>query len=467
LVLDGAKLQALRKAKGLSRMRLSDLSKGGVHSLSEATLKRAENGEPVYSATAHSLAQLLDVPLEDLLLVTTVLAMPQQPMIAVMPLQAWSADAQPFADGLAEDVITRLSRWWFPILARTSSLGAAPIDARAAARAAGAKYWVDGSVRRDGDRLRVTVQFADVDSGTIISRRAYDRPFVDVFDVQRELAGAVLSELSPRVLDAEIRSFDDRDPEDLDAWQEALVGAWHFYRRTAQDNAQARALLEHALRRDKRMPLAWHTLALAHQQDLINQWCESPQRSLLQLEEVSGEFERLYPEEAWAQVSSAYLDVYKGRRASAMARLVAAIEADPNGCLAYTLYGQTLAMNREPDRGLEQFEVALRLNPRDTERWSTYTGMALAHFVAERYEETIDAAQEAVRIRPNASFAYATLASAHSRLNHMPEARQAVQSMLAIQPDMSLRGILSIMGSTDEDIRERYLEGLKRAGLGG
>jgi adenylate cyclase len=148
-----------------------------------------------------------------------------------------------------------------------------------------------------------------------------------------------------------------------------------------------------------------------------------------------------------------------------MARLVAAIEADPNACLAYTLYGQTLAMNREPDRGIEQFEIALRLNPRDTERWSTYTGMALAHFAAERYEDTITAAKEAVRIRPNAGFAYATLASALSILGHMPEAREAVQTLLTIQPDMSLRGILSIMGSTDEDIRTRYLEALKRAGL--
>lgn len=468
LLLDGAKVEALRKSNGLSRAQLAERSKGSLHALSEATIKRIEKGEAVYAATAYSLALLLGVPLAQLLAVNSTLTMPQQPpMIAVMPLQAWSPDARPFADGLAEDVITRLSRWWFPILARTSSLGVAPDDPRDAARTAGAKYWVDGNVRRDADRLRVTVQFADVDSGTIITRRAFDRPFADVFDVQRELSGAILSELSPRVLDFEVKRFEHCDPSDLDAWQEALIGAWHFYRRTALDNARARVLLENALNRDKRMPLAWHTLALTHQQDLINQWCESPQHSLSQLEAVTGEFERLYPEEAWAQVSSAYLDVYKGRRARAMARLVAAIEADPNTCLAYTLYGQTLAMNREPDRGIEQFEIALRLNPRDTERWSTYTGMALAHFAAERYAETIEAAQEAVRIRPNASFAYATLASAHSVLGNMPEARQAVQTMLAVQPDMSLRGILSIMGSTDEDIRARYLEALKRAGLEG
>lgn len=472
LRLDGGKVKALRRAKGFSRDGLEAASKSGPHkdgrnSFSTATIKRAEHGEPIYVSNAHSLAVLLETPLHELLLpgeAVDQVAARAQPMIAVMPLHVADGDTGPFADGLAEDLITRLRRFWFPIIERPSSL-VPSLDPRSAAKALGAKYWVDGTVRRAAGEIRVTVQLADVDTGAILARYPYERRFADVFELQHELTAAIVADLSPQLLDVEVRRLSDRDPKDLDAWHQALLGAWHFYRRTPGDNAQARSLLGEALHRDRHMPLAWYTLALTHQQDLINQWSEHPQRSIAALQEVGSEFERYYPDEAGAQVACAYLDVYKGQRDSAMARLAAAIDIDPNTCLAYTLYGQTLAMAGEPDRGLEQFDVALRLNPKDTERWSTYVGMALAHFVAERYEDAVASATNAVRVRPSAAFPYAVLASAHALLGNLTEARQALRTMLHLQPSMSARGIAAVTGSTDKDIGKRFLEGLRRAGL--
>jgi len=467
---EGKKLEALRRGKVGSRQKVASASERTPHNVSVATIKRAERGAPVYLNTAHSIAALLGSPLHELLAGDPLApadpaGIAQPPMIAVLPLRTTDGEAASFADGLADDVITRLSRFWFPVIARTSSLNAVSGDAQEAAKALGAQYWIDGTVRRAGSRLRVTVQLAHAGNGTIVFRDAYECALGEVFRKQNELTSAILAGLSPRLLEVETRRFERCDPSDLDAWQESLLGAVHFYRRTADDNARARALLASAVRRDSHMPLAWYTLALTHQQDLINQWSKSPRSSLEALQQVSHELERLYPDEASSQVACAYLDVYQGQRDAAIDRLTAAIELDPNACLAYTLYGQALAMAGEPDRALEQFEVALRLNPKDTERWSTFTGIALTHFTAERYAEAVRRARAAVRLRPNAAFAYAVLASALAHLGKVEDAKRTLVAMREHQPGMSLQGLAHVMGSANKEVGDRYLAGLRSAGL--
>jgi adenylate cyclase len=183
------------------------------------------------------------------------------------------------------------------------------------------------------------------------------------------------------------------------------------------------------------------------------------------MESVCTELKRLYPDEAGSQIAAAYLDVYAGRREGAMDRLCRAIELDPNMASAYGLYGQTLAMAKEPDRSLEQFETALSLSPRDTERWSIYIGMALAHFAAARYERAIEAAQIAMRLRPTLPFTHGVIASARAHLGDLEQARAAVLSMLDSQPSTQLSAVEFLMASVDAEIAARYLAGLERAGL--
>jgi TolB-like protein/Tfp pilus assembly protein PilF len=452
----------------MSRRALADRSVEVKLFFSEATIKRAEGGEAIYANTAGGLARLLGRPLVELLAngAGEDAAEAQKPTIAVSAFRT-SEGAETLAEGLTEDLITRLGRWWFPIIARTSTITGTDTEPRTVGRELNARYVVEGNVRREGTELRVTAQLVDTQSGLAVARHAYVRQFRAVFALQNELTTAIVGDLGPALLDLEAKGLERREPEDLDAWQQALLGAWHFYRRTAEDNARARVLLSEALRRDGHMPLAWYSLALTHQQDIINQWATSPRDSLTGLAEICSEFERRYPTEAWSHVVSAYLDVYQGRRDAAMSRLREAIEIDPNACAAYGLYGQTLAMAREPDQGLEQFELALRLSPKDRERWSIYTGIALAHFVAERYEETIATAKEAARIRPNVAFAYGAMASAQAHLGNLGEARTALETMLRIEPKTTQSGIVSVLGSTEKDIGARYLAGLRLAGLPG
>lgn len=453
-------------ALGLGRPQLAERSKGGPHFLSATTIKRLERGESVYASTAGSYAALVGKPLRELLEDSELDGeTAHRPALAVFPFRALGDESTPFVEGLAEDLITRLNRWWFPVIARTSTLGSETADPARTARQLDARYWVDGSVQRADGVLRVTAQLVDAESGAIVARHAYDGRFQTVFAAQDELTAAIVSDLGSRLVDAETARFAGCDPSDLDAWQQALLGAWHFYRRTADDNARARTLLQQALKRDPDMPIAWYALALTYQQDVVNQWCSDSRGSIAELGAVCTEFERRYPEEAWSRVASAYLDVYAGRRDAAMSRLREAIDRDPNTCQAYALYGQTLAMAKDPDRALEQFEVALRLSPRDTERWAIHTGIALAHFVAERYEQTVAAAREASYVRPGIAFPYGAMASAHALLGNLAEARDAIANMFRVAPNTTLNGIVAIMGSTEKEIGKRYLEGLQRAGL--
>jgi adenylate cyclase len=451
---DGAKVREARLALGLSQAALSEHTMGTPHMLSPVSVKRAELGEPIYASTAACLANALGVPLASILPVGGP-GLPDDgahPAVAVLAFRGQPDDTV-FADGLADDLITRLSCWWFPVIARTSTLGTMAPEPAARARELGIGYWIEGGIRRSGSRLLVSARLVDAPSQRVISSQAY------------ELTTAILNDLSPRLLDAQVTRIEGRDPTDLSAWQQALLGAWHFYHRTPTDNATARDLLAGALKRERHLPIAWFALALTYQQDIVNQWTTDPAAALTSLARVSEEFSGLYPSEASAHIVSAYLDVYLGRRDSAMSHLTEAIDIDPNASLAYGLYGQTLAMAGKADPALEQLEIALRLSPRDSERWTVHTSIALAHFVAARYEETVRAAHEATRIRPGMAFPYAVMASAHAHLGNRTDAKTALAGMVGVDSKTTLQGLRGIMASTAPEIGARFLDGIARAGL--
>jgi len=450
----------------LSQVALSEHTLGTPHVLSAVSVKRAEQGEPIYASTAACLANALGVPLASILPpgIPELAEDCAQPAVAVLAFRAQPDDTV-FADGLADDLITRLSCWWFPVIARTSTLGTMAPEPATRARELGIGYWIEGNIRRAGSRLLVSAHLVDAPSQRIISSQAYEREATDVFVMQRELTTAILNDLSPRLLDAQVTRIEGRDPTDLSAWQQALLGAWHFYHRTPAANATARELLSGALKRERHLPIAWFALALTYQQDVVNQWTPDPAAALSRLAQVSEEFSGLYPSEASTHIVSAYLDVYLGRRDSAMSHLTEAIDIDPNASLAYGLYGQTLAMAGKADAALEQLELALRLSPRDSERWTVHTSIALAHFVAARYEDTVYAAREATRIRPRMAFPYAVMASAHAHLGNTMDAKTALAGMVGVDSKTTLQGLRAIMASTDPEIGARFLDGIARAGL--
>lgn len=458
-----------RKRKGLSRERLAERSRGG---LSVATLKRLERGDAVYLDTARRLAELLEVPLADLARAALDVPDPRDlaghPAIAVLPFEVIGGDpgGRFFADGLVEDLLTRLGQRWFPIIARSSSFKyTTPPEPSTVRAELGAHYVIEGSLRRDGGQIRLTARLTETATAQQLWACTYERPVAGVFELQDELASAIVGQVDSVLLEAAVRRQAGRDPSDLSAWELSLQGSFAFHTRTGSGNTKARTLFEQALRREPMIPLAWFQLVMTHQRDVVNQWSSDAAGSVRAMAATCAEFARHCPTDPRLQVASAFADVYLGERRQAMGRLREAIALDPNATSAYSLYGQTLAMANEPDEAIEQFEVAMRLSPRDAELWSLHTSVALCHFVAGRYAEMLEWADRAVLTRPELPFPYGTVAVAHASLGHDAEARAAVAEMLTIAPNTSARGVEPILRSTNPEIGERYVAALRRAGL--
>ena len=182
-----------------------------------------------------------------------------RPAIAVLALQNLSGDPEQeyFADGIAEDILTRLAMWrWMPVIARNSSFAykGKSIDVRRIGRELGARYVLEGSVRKAGGRVRVTGQLIDTESGHHIWADRYDRSLDDIFAVQDEIADAIISALEPAVGEAEMQRTRLKPPASFDAWELHQRGMWHFSRNTKEDFVEARESFERAIEIDLTSP---------------------------------------------------------------------------------------------------------------------------------------------------------------------------------------------------------------------
>jgi TolB-like protein/Tfp pilus assembly protein PilF len=466
VIVDGERMARARREAGLTQEALAELATG-PHCLGLSSIKRAERGQAVDLSTAATISHLLKVPLRELVKQAIDPSWLPKPTLTVTRLRSLGSDPEQShtADGFGVELKVRLHRLWFPVVASEAPLNAEELAPGVAEHDLGTHYLVSGTLAdRDGE-LRVSVEVTDLGSKQLRWANSYVRAHSKMFELQREIATSIASELNQGLVNLEAAKLEGYAPKDLNAWQQGIAGAWHFYRRSPQDNTTARGLLGAALKRDRSMPLAWYCLALTHQQDLVNQWTENSRASIGALSEVCHEFERHYRDEPWSQIASAYVDIYLGERARAEDRLVSAIDSDPNISHAYALYGQTLAMRQEPEAALVQFDTALRFGPRDADRWTIHTGIALTHFAGENYTAAIEAATRASSVRPDAAFPYGTAAAAHALLGNDEPARQAIDRMRRFAPRSTLAGLEAIVASTNKDIAQRYLEGLKRAGL--
>lgn len=474
VVLNGKQVASLRRSLALTQEQLAAMS-SGPHPLSVATLKRAERGVPVYLETARRLSELLNVSVDALLAEGAVDAprtgdATTRVGVAVLPFQALGDDAASvtFGQGLVEDLTTRLSGHWFPVICRASTFEYS--TASAVERVSDdlhIGYVVTGSVRRDPSKgaIRVQARLLDAKSGTQLWSGEYNRAYADVFRIQDDLTAAIVDAVRHRLLLLQVRRLETLPPSDLQGWELCVQGAHLFYQKNPLANSQARSFLLRALQLEPDSAWPLYLLTMSHQQDLVNQWTPDPQWSLKTLIALAGEYQRRHPTDPRAQLTSAYASLYVGKHERAAELLQQSLEGGPNLHLSYLLWGQTLAMRGLPDDAIEQFEIASRLSPRDVDLWSVRTATALAHFVADRLEEALRWARTALEMRPDLVFTYGTVASISALLGDLPTARELVAQMVIKNPHINLERFAPLVASTQPDIAKRYLEGLKTAGL--
>ena len=393
-----------------------------------------------------------------------------RPAIAVLAFDNLSGDPDQeyFADGIAEDLITRLSRVrLYPVIARNSSFvykGQA-VDVKRVGRELGVGYVVEGSVRRAGDRVRISAQLIDSSSGHHIWAEQYDRDLGDVLALQDEITGAIVRAFNPELYRFNLERVLRRDPQSLDAWECALRGWWHVGRFSAEDNTKARSLFERAIDLDPRLVGAWAGCAHAHYFDVVYQWTDSPSRSIDELLRAAERAVDIDATNPGGQLSLAFAYSLTGRRDEMIAAFELAIELNPSGHHAYTRLGLFLALSGRPEDATAKLRQGMRLNPTDPNLWATLGYMAIAYFAAERYTDAVASAQGAVQRRSDFPIGWGVLATSLAYLDRVDEARAAVEQVLRLQPKFSASTLRVLLSSADPEVAERFVVGFRKAGL--
>jgi adenylate cyclase len=363
------------------------------------------------------------------------LPLPDKPSLAVLAFHNMSGDPEQeyFADGIAEDIITALSksRWLF-VIARNSSFAykGRSVDIKQIARELGVRYVLEGSVRKAGNRVRITGQLIEADTGAHLWGERYDRDLTDIFEVQDEITSNVTMAIEPALSQAERQRVMRKPPDSLDAWEAYHRGLWHFLRQEPAENERAKTFFQRAIDRDPGFAPGYYGLALCHGWD---GWVYLSRP----LEECAGEARRLAQRavalddaDAMAHIALAEAFGTLGDVDGATLEADRAIAINPNHPWALGSKGGILALNGHPREALAAFETAMRTSPHDplTSWWMHY--IAVAHFFAHEYEEAVAAAERLIRFRPDVHAPYRFRAAALGHLGRLDEAREALQAAL-------------------------------------
>jgi TolB-like protein len=390
--------------------------------------------------------------------------------LGVLPFQNLGDDPEQafFVDGLVEELITRLSRWrWFPVIARASSFAwrGHEVDLARIGGELGASYLVEGSVRRAGGRVRVTAQLIDVASRHHLWAERFDRPLEDVFRIQDEISRAIASAIHPELVQSEAQRARVADPRDLGAWELAMRGLAHLDQRDRPAHEEAVACFERALERDPENLVAAYGRTMTSYQALFFQWTPDPAASLASLREGAALCDRLAPDDPYTLIARGTAFMVGGEVDRAIRALRAAVERNPSSARAYSFLGQLVAMQGDPDEGIALLEEALRLSPRDPQRFAMVASIAISHFGAGRLEESCRGLHEAIGLREEEPLPWAMLASTCGLLGHHEEARLALEELARIQPAFTIAGFRRVARSVNPAYLERFEEGMRRAGF--
>ena len=397
------------------------------------------------------------------------LPLPDRPAIAVLPFINMSGDVEQeyFSDGISEDIITALSKLrWFFVIARNSSFvyKNKAVHMKQVAAELGVGYVVEGSVRRGGDRVRITVQLNDVATGSHIWAERYDRDLADVFAVQDEITEAIVAAIEPQLYAAENFRAQRKPPNSLDAWDLVMRALSHYWRVTRQDNVVAQALLEKATAIDPNYGQALGVLAASHTFSAHMGW-EDRQTAVSIAERAALTAILADSEDPWAHYALGHVYLFTRRFDDSLAEFDLALRLNPNFSLAQGYDGLALAYCGRWEEANVAARRALRLSPRDPFS-AIYHGIAAyAQFVGRNYAEAMRLSREGIRQRSDFVGAHRVLTAAAGMAGRTDIASVALQELCRAQPNISLAWIASEMPIKLEGDREHYLEGFRRAGL--
>ena len=396
------------------------------------------------------------------------------PSIAVLPFANMSTDPdqQYFCDGLAEDLITELSRLrWLHVTARNSSFSyrAQTPDIRDVARDLGVGYIVEGSVRKGANRVRITAQLIDTSTGNHIWSEKYDRDLDEIFALQDEITETLASTLETEVGEFERERAHRQPPDSLGAWDAYQRGLWHMWQMDSQDLTDAQHFLGRAIELDPTFAQAHAAMAFVHFLEATMTGVGSSLESLARASQFAAKAIALDEKEAMAHAVLGRILTFQGDFDAAIQESRIAIALSPSSALGHYGLGVALWWRHQSADAIPELDMAVRLSPRGPFVWATIHMRAYARMCLGEYDLATEDARQAI-LHPTASFwPYATLAAAEGLRDRAEEAKQALDKLLDINPEFSPdAAIARYFPAMVEEMRpkfESWIEGLRKAGL--
>ncbi len=319
------------------------------------------------------------------------LQLPDRPSIAVLPFLNLSGDPEQtyFADGITDEIISALSRFrWAFIIARNSSFTYRDQkkDVREIARELGVRYILEGSVKRLGDRVRITAQLIDAESGGAIWTERYDRLLGDLFDLQDEVTACVASAIGPEIMSAEGARADRQRSEDLSVWDLVLKAQSRLYRGIQGDVEEAEALARHAIRKDPECAAAYRVAANCIYQGLISFWIDDRRTAAKEAFSLAEKAVELDPSDSEAHQILAMMYLAYRKIDEALRQLDIAIDLNPNSAHGLVRQATCLTYAGDPNEALDRIDQALRMSPRDPNTTFWRCAQSLALLMTGQYE---------------------------------------------------------------------------------
>jgi len=398
------------------------------------------------------------------------LPLPDKPSIAVLPFANLSGDPDQeyFSDGITEDIITELSRIrQFFVIARNTSFtykGHA-VDIQAVARDLGVRYVLEGSVRKAGNRVRVSAQLIDGESGNHIWAEKYDRGLEDIFAVQDDITQSVVGAVQPELSRSEQDRARRKRPDRLDAWDLYQRGLWHYWRREQDDTEEAERLFLRATELDPDFSSAYASLAEVCYIKLYHGWTNAPEKTLVCGLRSGNRAVSLDDKDAFAHFALGRINTLQGDFEAAIAELEKALNLNPNLAIAYYGLGIALHWSGRAREALPLFHKAIRQSPSDPLLFGFEVIIGAAHIQLGEHVEAVKWCKKASRHPTSSFWTHTHLAVALVALDRFDEARVALNDALCKQPDLSLTTVSRMLAQMHPTYRERILNGLQKAGL--
>jgi TolB-like protein/Flp pilus assembly protein TadD len=392
-----------------------------------------------------------------------------RPSVAVLPFINMSGDTEQeyFADGISEEIITGLSKLrWFFVIARNSSFAykGKAVDVKRVARELAVRYVLEGSVRKAGNRIRITTQLIDATTGNHLWADRYDGDLANVFALQDEITKKVVAAIEPKLLEAEGARSQSRSPEDLDAWEMVIRANSLFWRMTESEGETAIAMLNRAVQRypdyaPAHSMLAFMLLVSGHLN--LSFALGSP---LTRAAELASRAAELDDSDPWAHLALGYVAFMAKHATESADEFQRALELNPNFAAAHGYLGWALAFDGQSEQAIMHLDEAMRMSPHDPQNAIFHVGIAVAHYLSGRYTEAVASCRKAFQQRSGIARGTRIYVASLAQAGQLDEARAALTKMKKVHPDLSVAWIERNVPYSPVPMA-KFIQGMRKAGL--